>query len=546
MKKSLIWRAVLIVGLAALAVFAAYPLKEKINLGLDLQGGIHLVLQVQTQDAVRAETDKDMEVLAREAADDGMPGVTTRKTSDTSFEVAGVPADKGEAFEKVASDYLPGWDRTLSGAAWSFRMRAVNEKAIRDGAVNQALQTIRNRVDQFGVSEPVISRQGMDSDRIVVQLPGVDDPERVKRLIKNTAFLEFRLCAFPASGGGAGSREEVLQHYGGALPADVEILPQEVRDPQGKTIATSFYGLEKRRVITGRDLKSANPSRGQFGQPVVQFLLTAEGAQMFGKATGDNVGRGLAIVLDGKVVSAPRINSRITDSGIIEGSFTDQEVQDLVTTLRSGALPAGITYLEDRTVGPSLGQDSIEASLRAGLYSMLCVVLSMLIIYRLSGVNALLGLRPERRAAVRRARLLRRHADAARHRRHGALDRHGGRRQRADLRADQGGAEDRPHRARRDRRRLRERPLLDHGLEHHDPDRRALPLPVRHRPGARLRGHALDRHPGHPVLRHLRLPLAVRPDLRHPARRASDLDLRRPDETRIRAWTFSATPISTS
>jgi preprotein translocase subunit SecD len=392
MKNSLIWRAVLIFGLAALAVFAAYPLKEKINLGLDLQGGIHLVLQVQTQDAVRAETDKDMEVLAREAADDGMPGVTTRKTSDTSFEVTGVPADKGEAFEKVASDYLPGWDRSLSGAAWSFSMRAVNEKAIRDGAVNQALQTIRNRVDQFGVSEPVISRQGMDSDRIVVQLPGVDDPERVKRLIKNTAFLEFRLCAFPASGGGAGSREEILQHYGGALPADVEILPQEIRDPQGKTIATSFYGLEKRRVITGRDLKSANPSRGQFGQPVVQFLLTAEGAQLFGKATGDNVGRGLAIILDGKVVSAPRINSRITDSGIIEGSFTDQEVQDLVTTLRSGALPAGITYLEDRTVGPSLGQDSIEASVKAGMYSMLCVVLSMLVIYRLSGVNALLGL----------------------------------------------------------------------------------------------------------------------------------------------------------
>ncbi len=186
MKNSLIWRAALIVGLGALAVFAAHPLKEKINLGLDLQGGIHLVLQVQTQDAVRAETDKDMEVLAREAADDGMPGVATNRTSDTSFEVTGVPADRGDAFEKVAADYLPGWDRTLSGATWSFAMRAANEKAIRDGAVNQALQTIRNRVDQFGVSEPVIARQGLDSDRIVVQLPGVDDPERVKRLIKNT------------------------------------------------------------------------------------------------------------------------------------------------------------------------------------------------------------------------------------------------------------------------------------------------------------------------------------------------------------------------
>jgi len=392
MKNSLLWRAALIVGLSALALYAALPLGQKINLGLDLQGGIHLVLQVQTQDAVRAETDKDMEVLAREAADEGMPGLRAERASDTSFEMPGVAADKRESFEKVASDYLPGWDRTLAGDRWVFTMRAANEKAIRDGAVNQALQTIRNRIDQFGVSEPVIARQGLDSDRIVVQLPGVDDPERVKRLIKNTAFLEFRLCAFPSVGGGAGSRDEILSHYGGRLPGDVEILPQDVRDPQGKTIAQSFYALEKRRVITGRDLKSANPSRGQFGQPVVQFLLTAEGAQLFGKATGDNVGRGLAIVLDGKVVSAPRINSRITDSGIIEGSFSDQEVQDLVTTLRSGALPAGITYLEDRTVGPSLGQDSIEASLKAGLLSMLCVVLAMLVIYKLSGINALLAL----------------------------------------------------------------------------------------------------------------------------------------------------------
>jgi preprotein translocase subunit SecD len=392
MKNSLIWRAVLIVGLAVLAAVAALPLGKKINLGLDLQGGIHLVLQVQTQDAVRAETDKDIEVLLRETADEGLPGLQSTRSADTAFEVAGVPVEKSAAFEKVASDYLPGWDRSLSDGRWAFSMRAANEKAIRDGAVNQALQTIRNRIDQFGVSEPLIARQGMDSERIVVQLPGVDDPERVKRLIKNTAFLEFRLCAFPSVGGGAATRDEILTHYGGRLPGDVEILPQETRDAQGKTIAQSFYALEKRRVITGRDLKSANPSRGQFGEPVVQFLLTAEGAQLFGKATGDNVGRGLAIVLDGKVVSAPRINSRITDSGIIEGGFSDQEVQDLVTTLRSGALPAGITYLEDRTVGPSLGQDSIEASVKAGFLSMLCVVLSMLIIYKLSGVNALVGL----------------------------------------------------------------------------------------------------------------------------------------------------------
>ncbi len=393
MNRSLLWRGLLIVGLGAMAYWGGFPPQQKLNLGLDLQGGIHLVLQVESQDAVKAEAEKDVEILVREASDEGIPSLPTTRVTDTEFEVGAVPAERRAAFEKVANDYLPGWDWSRSGDGYSFSMRAANEKAIRDGAVNQALQTIRNRVDQFGVAEPVIARQGLDSERIVVQLPGVDDPERVKRLIKNTAFLEFRLCVYPEVGGGTATREEILGRYGGRLPADVEILPQDIRDPStGRVVAQSFFALEARRVITGRDLKSASPSRGQFGQPVVQFMLTAEGAQRFGKATGENVGRGLAIVLDGKVVSAPRINSRITDSGIIEGSFTDQEVQDLVTTLRSGALPAGITYLEDRTVGPSLGQDSIESSLKAGLLSALCVVLSMLIIYKLSGVNALIGL----------------------------------------------------------------------------------------------------------------------------------------------------------
>lgn len=392
MNKSMVWRGLLILGLVALALWTGYPPRERINLGLDLQGGIHLVLQVQTQDAIRAENDKDQEVLRRELSDEGMAAATTQRLTDAAFEVRGIPDDKRAAFEKIAADYLPGWQRDREGDRWVLTMRPANERALRDMAVNQALQTIRNRIDQFGVSEPVIARQGLDSDRIVVQLPGVDDPERVKRLIKNTAFLEFRLCAFPSVGGGAATREEILAHYGGYLPEDVEIFPQEARDPQGKLLGQTFYALEKRRVITGRDLRSAAPSRGQFGQPVVQFMLSAEGAQMFGKATGDNVGRGLAIVLDGKVVSAPRINSRITDSGIIEGSFTDQEVQDLVTTLRSGALPAGIVYLEDRTVGPSLGQDSIEAGVKAGLAGASLVLMFMLVIYRVAGVNAIVAL----------------------------------------------------------------------------------------------------------------------------------------------------------
>jgi preprotein translocase subunit SecD len=351
------------------------------------------VLGVQTQDAVRAETDKDMEVLRREAESDGVGGLATSRLGDTSFELTGV-GTRVEAVEKTARDWLAaGWSWTRQGDRLVFTMRAANEKSIRDSAVTQALQTIRNRIDQFGVSEPTIARQGLDSDRIVVQLPGIDDPERVKRLIKNTAFLEFRLCEYPWNGLGAGSQEEILQHYGGKLPDDVEIFPEVRRDAAtGRVLSQTYYAVQKRRVVTGRDLRSAHPSQGQLGQPVVAFMFSADGARAFGEATGANIGRGLAIVLDGEIRSAPSINSRITDSGIIEGNFSQQEVQDLVTTLRSGALPAGIVYLEDRTVGPSLGQDSIEAGMKSGFLSMICVVLTMLIIYRLSGVNALLGL----------------------------------------------------------------------------------------------------------------------------------------------------------
>jgi len=394
MNRRLLWRVALVVTLVALAVWRVWPPRDNINLGLDLQGGIHLLLRVETQDAVRAETDKDMEILAREAADDGIAGVETKRLTDTSFSATGVPADRLDALEKVARDWLTrGWSWQRGDGGLTFDMRAANEKAIRDSSVNQALQTIRNRIDQFGVAEPLIVRQGLDSDRIVVQLPGVDDPDRVKRLIKNTAFLEFRLCEFPWVGAGAPSREAILEHYGGALPDDVEVFPEEARDQAtGRVLSRSWFALQKRRVITGRDLRSANPSTGQLGQPVVQFLLSADGARAFGDATGSNVGRGLAIVLDGKIVSAPRIHSRITDSGIIEGAFSQQDVQDLVTTLRSGALPASITYLEDRTVGPSLGRDSIQSGMRAGLYGALLVVAAMLLVYRLSGVNSILAL----------------------------------------------------------------------------------------------------------------------------------------------------------
>lgn len=387
MNRSLITRAVIIVAVAALFTFSAWPPQEKINLGLDLQGGMHLVLQVETADALRAETDLDADRLIAELADEEIKGAKANRTGDTSFELSGVASERDGVVRDVVSRYLPGWDSTRSGDKLRFEMTGENAASIRDLAVRQAVETIRKRIDAFGVTEPTISRSG---DRVVVQLPGVDDPERVKKLIKNTAFLEFRLVAKDT--GPTTSRDALIGALGGRVPADVEILEETQRDENGRVIGDSYWAIEKRRVITGRDLKTARPSAGEFNEPVVSFILTADGGRKFGEETGANVGRNLAIILDGRVVSAPTIESRITDSGIIRGNFTQQEVQDLATVLRSGALPAGLTYLEERTVGPSLGQDSIDKGKQAGVVGFILVVLTMLVVYNRSGINATLAL----------------------------------------------------------------------------------------------------------------------------------------------------------
>ncbi len=385
------WRGILILAVLAVAVFVMLPPEEKINLGLDLQGGMHLVLQVQTADAVRAEVETEAERLVRVAEDEGIRGLTTRRTTDTAFTVTGVPEAQRDTFTELVGRFLPDFAvRPAAAGSLVVDLKSEATARVRQLAVRQARQTIENRIDEFGVAEPVI--QEASNERIVVQLPGVDDPERVRRLIKNTAFLEFRLVRFPTGGGGAPSADAIRQNYGGQLPAELEILEGDVRGENDEIVGKQYYAVEKRRVVTGRDLRSARPGVGQFNEPVVNFSLTPAGAEIFGKTTGDNIGTGLAIVLDGRVVSAPVIRARIDNEGIIEGGFGQQEAEDLSTVLRAGALPAGITYLEERTVGPSLGRDAIEAGLKAGLVGTLFVVLFILIIYNLTGLNAVLAL----------------------------------------------------------------------------------------------------------------------------------------------------------
>lgn len=394
MNRNLLWRGIFILGVTALIGWQAWPPKEKVKLGLDLRGGMYLVLQVEVADAVRADRDKVIDRLVSESKDEGISSIGAEATGDTSFVLSGVGVDRDETIRAIVEQYLGvdvwNWRRDGDKLAFSMSDRAIEQ--LNDMAVRQAEQTIRNRVDAFGVAEPVITRQGFGSNRVIVQLPGVDDPERVKGLIKSTAFLEFRLVDYPDGGRSAATEEEVLAHYGGTLPAGIEIMTEDIWDEAGQLVGRRYYAVQSRSVITGRDLKSARGSQGRFNEPIVQFQLTHEGGKIFGDVTGANVGKGLAIVLDGKVRSAPRLNSRITDSGIIEGRFTQQEVEDLAMVLQSGALPAGITYLEERTVGPSLGADSIRQGLRSGVVGLILVIVFMLLVYKLTGINAVVAL----------------------------------------------------------------------------------------------------------------------------------------------------------
>ena len=398
------WRAVIVVAVAVVALFwlvtalANWELavfnwlgmpNPKVRLGLDLQGGIHLVLQVQTDDALKAEIDDLSQRLVSRAKDDGITlGAVTVDPEALRFTVA-VPANVDrDALNEVIDATLPEFSVSRGAEQWTFTLPAGIANNLREMAIRQALETIRNRVDQFGVSEPIIQRQGMTSNRILVQLPGVDDPARVKDLIGKTAFLEFQeVVAGPAA-----DRESLLRAAGGMIPPDAEVVTGERTDIEGNVIGKDYYLLKRASIVTGRDLRTARRSQDDFNQPNVLFELVPASADKFADYTGSHIGTHMAIVLDNNVSSAPRINDRIRDSGVIEGSFTIQEAEDLALVLRAGALPASITYLEERTVGPSLGLDSIQRGWKTALLSLIVVSLFMVVYYRMSGVNAVVAL----------------------------------------------------------------------------------------------------------------------------------------------------------
>ena len=358
-------------------------LKKGIKLGLDLRGGIHLVLQVNTADAVKAERDDAVEQLQAQAREQSLALGAIEYPSESSFTIATAAQTDEKKLDEIARRWLPDWNVASAGGKWAFSLKDVPRRTTADNAVVQAIETIRNRVDEFGVAEPLIAREG--TDRILVQLPGIDDPKRVKDLIKNTAFLELKLVET----GPSTDKAQLLAATNGQVPSQLELVEAK---PEAGQRQSGWYLVRRAAVITGRDLKNARPARGQYGSNEISFFLTAAGAEKFGAATGANVGRHLAIILDKRVQSAPRIDDRITDSGRITGSFTPEEANDLALVLRAGALPAGLTYLEERTVGPSLGLDSIRKGITASIAGALLVFAAVVVYYRRAGWNAVLAL----------------------------------------------------------------------------------------------------------------------------------------------------------
>jgi len=383
--RKLIWRILLIVVVVGLALWSLYPPGEKLRYGLDLSGGIHLVLQVQTDDAIKAELDDSAQRLVSRAREEGLSlSQGESNIEELSFTVGVPPTTDAAKLRELAESWVPGYSVSPGAGVWTFELPPNMDRTVRDMAVRSSLETIWNRVDQFGVAEPVIQRQGLESDRILVQLPGVDDPARVKDLISSTAFLEFQeVVAGPAP-----DRQSLLAAIGGIIPSDSEVLPGDREGLDGQIIGTDYYLLKKAAIISGQELRAARRSQDEYGQSVVNFSTQPYAADKFGQYTGSHIGTRMAIVLDQRVISAPVIESRIPGDGRITGNFSIEEAEDLALKLRAGALPATITYLEERTVGPSLGRDSVVRGVRAGVAGLIGIALFMLVYYRLSGLNA--------------------------------------------------------------------------------------------------------------------------------------------------------------
>jgi len=371
-------------------------LLDRIHLGLDLKGGTHLILQVMVNDAVGAQSDHATEILKDELQKAKVNYADIGKVDNQPEKVVikGVPLDASSTVRGIVSDRLPEYDVAAGpDNSWVLTMKPQVLADLKDRTLEQSIEAIRTRVDSLGVSEPLIQKNGLGDNQILVQLPGVDDPGRVKEIIQSTARLELREAL--DHGQSYPTEQAALQAHNGILPANSVIMPSKPRRGEQEG---GFIIVSRVPVVSGTDIRSADPgNKSDTNEPIVNFYLTAAAGKKFAAFTGahskDSADpSNLAIVLDNRVITAPSINGQISDSGIIEGGFTAESAKDLAMLLRSGALPASLHYLTERTVGPSLGADSIRAGVKAAIAGMAAVLIFMLIYYRGAGVNADLAL----------------------------------------------------------------------------------------------------------------------------------------------------------
>jgi preprotein translocase subunit SecD len=407
MKKNLTARTVVIVVTILLCIYGiiGFPtskaalvdnIQKNIRLGLDLKGGSHLVLEVQVQDAVKADADQTMDRLKEDlkkqniqwAGMDRTDPQTVADADKVDISIKGVPSTESSAFRNIVSEHYPTYILTaVNSTDYTMRLKPTDLIELKRDTVQRTMDTIGNRIDQLGLAEKSVQQYGRSGSdyEILVQLPGVDDPARVKELIGTAAVLEID----DVKDGPFPSRDALLAQHGGVLPLGTKPARSK---PRGSGDGEQWYLVSKTPVISGREMRNARPGQDEFRKWETSFTLSPDGGKRFGRYTEANIGNRLAVVLDNQIVSVATIQSKIEDSGRITGLGGQEESEDLSRYLRSGSLPAGVKYNEERSVGPSLGADSIHAGLVAGVAGLLAVIIAMLVYYRRSGVNAVLAL----------------------------------------------------------------------------------------------------------------------------------------------------------
>ncbi len=385
-----------IIGLPTSGAALVQNVKDNIRLGLDLKGGSHLVLEVQVQDAVKSDADTTMDRLKEDfkkrniqwqSMDRNEPQ-SVADANNVVISIKGIPATESSAFRDLVAESYPTYLLTaVNSTDYTMKMKPSDLIDLKRDTVERTMDTISNRIDQLGLAEKSVTtygRTGADYE-ILVQLPGVDDPAHVKELIGTAAVLEID----DVKDGPFPSRDALLAQHGGVLPLGTKPVKAK---PRGTSAGDEWYLVSKTPVVAGRDMRNARPGQDEFRKWETSFTLSPEAGKRFGRYTEANINNRLAVVLDNQAVSVATIQSRIEDSGRITGLGSEQEAEDLAKYLRSGSLPAGVKYMEERSIGPSLGADSIHEGIIAGIAGLAAVVFVMLVYYKRSGINAVLAL----------------------------------------------------------------------------------------------------------------------------------------------------------